>query len=119
MLLQSLNFYMRYPDTMILGLQKFGGLLALLRLSIFFMLFHEKRHERVLEEKFMHYHHTVTPLDIDLHQQTKETETTEEKSNDNVILPYVQSDGYNFTLQQTLGEKDEEEDQDEEEEEGG
>jgi hypothetical protein len=81
------------------------------------MLFHEKRHERVLERKFMHYHHTVTPLDIDLHQLTKETETAEEKSNDTVV-PFVQSDAYNVTLQQTIGEKDEEEEEDDEEEPG-
>jgi hypothetical protein len=37
---------MRYPDSMILGLQKFGALLGLIPLSIFFMMFHEKRHER-------------------------------------------------------------------------
>ena len=56
---------------MILGLQKFGGLLALLRLSIFFFLYHEKRHDTILGEQFDGYHHTVTPLDIDLHMQEK------------------------------------------------
>jgi hypothetical protein len=30
------------------------------------MLFHEKRHENILEKKFQKYHHTVTPLDIEI-----------------------------------------------------
>jgi hypothetical protein len=43
------------------------------------MLFHEKRHENVLEKKFEHYHHTVTPLDIDLPAELKNEEISEEK----------------------------------------
>jgi hypothetical protein len=41
------------------------------------MLFHEKRHEKVLEKKFEHYHHTVTPLDIDLPPLLTNEETIE------------------------------------------
>ena len=97
-ILQSLDFYMRYPDTMILGLQKFGGLLALLRLSIFFMLYHEKRHEKVLEKKFEQYHHTVTPLDIALPPLPRNEETKVETSNDGFV-PNVLSENFNATLQ--------------------
>ena len=77
-IMQSLNFYLRYPDTMLLGLQKFGGLLALLRLSYFFVFFNEKRHEKKLEKKFEHLHHTVTPLNIDLHIPIENVDTNEE-----------------------------------------
>ncbi len=38
------------------------------------MFFHEKRHERALDNKILKYHHTVTPLDIDLHQEIKKEE---------------------------------------------
>ena len=55
--------------------------MALLRLSIFFMLFNEKRHEKVLEKKFEHYHHTYIPLDVDLPPQLENEEILEEKDN--------------------------------------
>jgi hypothetical protein len=41
-----------------------GALLALLRLSIFFNMYHEKRHLTFLERNMEKYHHTITPLDI-------------------------------------------------------
>jgi hypothetical protein len=42
------------------------------------MIFHLKRHEKALEKKFEHYHHTVTPLDINLPPELKNGEISEE-----------------------------------------
>jgi hypothetical protein len=54
-----------------------GALLALLRLSIFFLIYHEKRHLTLLERKMQKYDHTITPLNITVkNDQHKETPIT-------------------------------------------
>ncbi len=55
---------MRYPDQIILGFQKVGAILALLRLSIFFKMYNEKCHITLLERKMQKFNHTITPLDV-------------------------------------------------------
>lgn len=57
-------------------------------------------------EKFEHYRHTVTPLDIDLHMSAKNELATEGKSND--FAPFINnSQLFNSSIQQNFGENEE------------
>jgi hypothetical protein len=76
-----------------------GALLALLRLSIFFLIYHEKRHLSLLERKMEKFHHTITPLDITLpiNQNEELTMTFEEFSS---LSPRIKN--INVSVQEPL-----------------
>ena len=47
----NLDFYRRYPDTIVMGLTKVGGMLAILNIGLFLRFLHRKYFEKDLQRQ--------------------------------------------------------------------